>query len=350
VPAGTASALVAEMAITNATASERPELLELARGFARRELTPRATALDAGDGNVIATCWRQLAELGLDRALLPEEYGGAELDMADFLTVVEELAVGDGGIALCVVLSNAALGAVTPETLATIPQGARWVVAPAPPGAEGEGSGASLSGRVTGALGAHEAAGLVLIGDRQTAIAADTPGLKVEYDDTQMGLRAAPMAEITLEGVATAQPDLTTGGEALAVVRAGMAAIARGIARRAYEMALEYAREREQGGVAIVEHDAVSDMLAAMAVRVTLPLPAAMGARQALAAKIALTNAAVATTIDAVQVFGGTGYMRETGIEKLMRDAMYCQLFPESNWVAQDELMERERRPTLAAH
>ena len=43
-------------------------------------------------------------------------------------------------------------------------------------------------------------------------------------------------------------------------------------------------------------------------------------------------------------MFGGTGYIRETGIEKLMRDAKYCQLFPEPNWVAQDELMHLERR------
>ncbi len=44
-----------------------------------------------------------------------------------------------------------------------------------------------------------------------------------------------------------------------------------------------------------------------------------------------------------MQVFGGTGYMVETGVEKLMRDAKYCQLFPECNWVAHDELMRSER-------
>jgi alkylation response protein AidB-like acyl-CoA dehydrogenase len=336
------------MAVSEATASERAELLELARMVARQELTPRASALDAGDCDVIAACWRQLSELGLDRALLPEGHGGAELDVTDFLAVVEELAVGDGGIALCVVLSNAALGAVTPETLATIPAGARWVLVPAARGAEVARSGTLLSGRVTCALGAHEADGLVLLGDRQTAIPADTPGLKRERDDTQMGLRAAPMADISLDSVA-AQPGLTTtSGESLALLRAGVGAISRGIARRAYELALDYARERHQGGVAIIEHDAVSDMLAAMAVRLTLPLPAAIGERQALAASIGLTDAAVATTIDAVQVFGGTGYMRETGIEKLMRDAMYCRLFPEPNWVARDRLMQEARRTTSA--
>lgn len=344
-PAGTAPALVVEMGMSNATASERAELVELARMVARRELAPRASALDAGDSDVIASCWRQLAELGLDRALLPEEHGGAELDAADFLAVVEELAVGDGGIALCVVLSNAALGAVTPETVATIPAGSRWVLVPAAPGAEVARSGTLLSGRFTCALGAHEADGLVLVGDRHAAIPADAPGLKSERDETQMGLRAAPMADITLDRVA-AEPGLTTGCDPLSLLRAGMAAISRGIARRAYEMALDYARERRQGGVAIIEHDAVSDMLAAMEVRLMQPLPASIGERDALAARIGLTDAAVATTIDAVQVFGGTGYMCETGIEKLMRDAMYCRLFPEPNRVARDRLMQEERRIT----
>ena len=81
-------------------------------------------------------------------------------------------------------------------------------------------------------------------------------------------------------------------------------------------MALEYAHARQQGGVGIIEHDAVSDMLSAMAVRLACwPQIAADPARlvvdgaQALAMKIAATDAAVASTTDAVQVFGGTGYM-----------------------------------------
>jgi alkylation response protein AidB-like acyl-CoA dehydrogenase len=90
-------------------------------------------------------------------------------------------------------------------------------------------------------------------------------------------------------------------------------------------------------------------MLSAMAVRLACwpQIAADQGSEidqaQALAVKIAATDAAVASTTDAVQVFGGTGYMVETGIEKLMRDAKYCQLFPESNWVAHDELMRLER-------
>jgi alkylation response protein AidB-like acyl-CoA dehydrogenase len=333
--------------MTVATVTERAELVEMAREFARRELTPRVVALDAGDPAVIAGCWRQLVELGLDRALLEEEHGGAGLGILDLLAAIEELAVGDGGIALCVLLCNAALATLAPEPLASIPEGARWVLVPVRAGTEVTISNGQLDGRIACALGAHEADGLVLVGPRSTpiGISAATPGLEVQYDETQMGLRAAPAASILLAGV-IAQSDMaaTDGAESLALLRTGTAAIARGIARRAYEMALEYAQARHQGGVAIVEHDAVSDMLAAMAVRLAVPLPTATGETQALAAKIAQTDAAVTTTIDAVQVFGGTGYMRETGIEKLMRDAKYCQLFPEPNWVAQDELMCLERR------
>jgi alkylation response protein AidB-like acyl-CoA dehydrogenase len=101
---------------------------------------------------------------------------------------------------------------------------------------------------------------------------------------------------------------------------------------------------------AITEPEAGTDMLSAMAVRLAcLPQLAAgpdglqTAPSQAPAAKIAATDAAVATTTDAVQVFGGTGYMVETGVEKLMRDAKYCQLFPEPNWVAHAELLRLER-------
>ncbi|HET7177440.1 MAG TPA: acyl-CoA dehydrogenase family protein, partial [Solirubrobacterales bacterium] len=133
----------------------------------------------------------------------------------------------------------------------------------------------------------------------------------------------------------------------LALLRAGCAAIARGVSRRAQEMALAYAQERVQGGVPIVEHDAVRQMLAAMSVRLAAT-PAPPGAEleqsAALAAKVAATEAAVATSTDAVQVFGGTGYMHETGVEKLMRDAKYLQLWPEPNWTADDALVKAALR------
>ena len=331
--------------MTAATEIERAGLLETARELARRELMPRAAELDAGDPLALAECWQELAGLGFDRALLVEQHGGAGLSVFDLLAAVEELAVGDGGIALCVLLSNAA-HAAQPEKSAAIPAGERWVLVPVRSGTEVTISDGQLDGGIACALGAHGVDGLVLVGAWPTPIAvpAGTPGLRLQPDETQMGLRAAPAASISVTGiVADSDTTVSDGAKSLALLRAGTAAIARGIARRAYEMALEYAYARHQGGVAIIEYDAVSDMLAAMAVRLAVPLPANADEMQALAAKIAQTDAAVATTTDAVQVFGGIGYMRETGVEKLMRDAKYCQLFPEPNWVAHDELMRLER-------
>jgi len=366
--------------MTVTTSAEHAEIRMMARELARRELEPRAAALDAGEDAALVECWRLLVELGLDRALLDEQHGGAGLGVGDLLATIEELAVGDGGIAMCVLLCNAALATLTDEQLAEVPWGARWVLVPATPEREVTASGGGLDGRVASALGAHRADGLVVLLDRPEpvtwAIDPGAAGSRLERDVSQMGLRAAPAASLELaevdclrsSGCAPAPggsegPNAAmSAASAQALLHAGTAAIAHGIARRAYEMALEYAHDRRQGGVAIIEHDAVSDMLSAMAVRLTcwpgiVADPAGLAieeahpegrtlkdtGRQALAVKIAATDAAVASTTDAVQVFGGTGYMVETGIEKLMRDAKYCQLFPEPNWVAHDELMRSER-------
>jgi len=344
-------------AMSAITVAERAEIRAMARELAARELAPRAAALDAGDQDVLPECWRLLVELGLDRVLLDEQHGGAGLGAADLLAVIEELAVGDGGIAMCVLLSNAALATLTDEQLADVPAGARWALVPAVTGTEV--SNGQLDGSLACALGAHDADGLVILLDGPQpaawAIPSDAPGLTLQCDTDQMGLRAAPAASIEMAGTtgapATGEVNGSAGtASAPALLRAGTAAIAHGIARRAHQMALEYAHARRQGGVAIIEHDAVSDMLAAMAVRLACwPQPTvkeggrAVDPAQALAVKIAATDAAVASTTDAVQVFGGTGYMVETGVEKLMRDAKYCQLFPEPNWVAQDELMRSQR-------
>jgi alkylation response protein AidB-like acyl-CoA dehydrogenase len=333
--------------VTAATGIERAELREMASDIARRELAPRAARIDRGEA-VLADCWGVIAEVGLDRALLAEEHGGAGLDVHDLLAAVEELAVGDGGVAMSVLLSNAALLALDPGQAEAVSPDARWALVPAHARSEVQIGLDSIDGRIASALGAHGAAGIVLAfgggGGPPTAIPTDLAGVSLRRDEYQLGLRGAPAAEIRLEHV-----PLAAGGDgeararrAMALLRLGTAVIARGIARRAYALALEYARARRQGGVPIIEHDAVASMLGSMVVRHRAAPAIALDSAQALAVKIAETDAAVETTTDAVQVFGGTGYMVDTGVEKLMRDAKYCQLFPEANWVARDELMRVE--------
>lgn len=342
--------------------AERHEVVALARELGRRELTPHALELDENRPDALEAAWGRVAEVGFDRALLAVDDGGVGLDAGSLLLCLEEIAVGDGGVALLVLLSNAALAALPPERAAAIGETERWALVPAP--SERLGTSAriavtanadgqpAVSGALSPALGALGADGIVVVESGAEpavlALSADTPGLRVEACDPLLGLRSAATARISFSSAAAepASPaaDARAAADAsLALLRAGSAAIARGVARRAQEMALEYAENRFQGGVAIVEHDAVRRMLAAMSVRLAAtpdPPGAELGEIAALTAKVAATEAALATATDAVQVFGGTGYMHETGVEKLMRDAKVLQIWPEPNWMADDPIVE----------
>src|ERR1039457_5145579 len=291
--------------MTATTVAERAEIRAMARELAQHELAPRAAALDAGGQDALHECWRLLVELELDRVLLDEQQGGAGLGVPDLLATIEELAVGDGGIAMSVLLCNAALATLDDEQLAEVPWGARWALVPAAPEVELTVSGGALDGRLACALGAHDAHGLLFLLDGPApltwAVDGSAAGLKLERDLAQMGLRGAPAASTQLTGVACLCPSGCARGadgsdgpttamsaaSARALLRAGTAAIAHRIARRAYEMALEYAHARRQGGVAIIEHDAVRDMLSAMAVRLACWPGIAVDSAQALAVNIA---------------------------------------------------------------
>lgn len=334
------------------------DLIAVTKDFATDQLLPRAAALDLADPRTIADVWRHLVELNLDRALLADDLGGADLGADDFLAVLEEVAVGDAGVALSVLLNNVALVSLPAVLVRALPAGTRWTLALVPAGAEPLRDGVDpaagsirLSGALPAVLGGVDAAGIVVAArgpvPAVVAVAAGAAGLAVHPDPVQLGLRAARSADLLFTDVdLPLAPGLDADAvesHACSLVRCGVAAISRGIARRAREIALAYAHTRIQGGKRIVEHGAVADMLAEMSVRLrTLggpPGAACDHPAAALAHKIAASDAALQTTVDAVQVMGGIGYLVDTGVEKLMRDAKYCQLYPEPNWLARDELM-----------
>jgi alkylation response protein AidB-like acyl-CoA dehydrogenase len=345
-------------AVTTAShvSAERHEVVVLAGELGRRELAPHALELDDRRPAALESAWGRVAEVGFDRALLAVDDGGVGLDAGSLLLCLEEIAAGDAGVALLVLLSNAALAALPPKQATAIAETERWALVPAPPDrlataariAASRDDEPVLTGALSPALGALGADGVVVVrAGAEPAVhvlAAGTPGLKIDACEPLLGLRSAAPARISL--AVTVPGTASTASEArasLALLRAGSAAIARGIARRAREMALEYAENRFQGGVPIIEHDAVREMLAAMKVReaaTPAPLEAVIDPAAALATRVAATDAALATATDAVQVFGGTGYMHETGIEKLMRDAKSLQLWPEPAWIAHDMIAE----------
>jgi alkylation response protein AidB-like acyl-CoA dehydrogenase len=379
---------------------ERRAAVEVASSFALRELTTRSFALDAADEEALDACWALASEIGLHRALLPETLGGAELELDAFLACLEEVAFGDAGVALLILLCNAAFELLPAELMAGIPPRARWaLVLPQgrpsgealqlSPGDEHRAGGARLRGRLRGALGAFGADGFVialagaepvaLAGAEPVALAASADGLEIVRDDAQMGMRAARAAELNFaqapvrrllagagadgDGHRDGAVDSDGAGagwagaveQTRALVHLGTAAIARGVARRAHAIAFAYAHDRRQGGAPIIEHGLIVDMLGGMAARLGRAPSAgslsggspngraARSPAEALAIKIAASEAALESAIDSVQVFGGAGYVREAGAEKLMRDAKYCALFPTANWLARDELVRRAR-------
>ena len=364
--------------------AEQRELQALARDFARNELRPRAEVWDAGralDDELIPT----LAELGFLGMLIPEAYGGLGLDFTSYLLVLEELAWGDAAAALTVAIHN---GPVAGMLLAhgSEAQRERWL----PPMARGEvlgafalseeGAGSDPSAMRTGARaqdggwvlsgrkrwvtnGAR--AGMVVVmartddggGTGAFLVEPASPGYRVVGRERTLGLRASETVSVELDEVAVG-PDGLLGApgrglalalEALDRGRVGIAAQAVGIARAAMEHATAYALERRQFGQALAEFGATREKVAEMQRRITAARvltfraaaaleaegDAGAGSRRgpegitALAAMAKLTASETATWVadEAVQIFGGYGYMRDYPVERLLRDAKGTEIY-----------------------
>ncbi len=345
-----------KLQIAEISIEELGEFKEVAADFAAGVPGRDWAALDAGDAEAVARSWRGLCEIGFDRCLAAEEFGGLGLPSSALAILVEEIATGEGGIAMLMLLSNIAAEAVGQTfeerlRLAYLPAvGSRARDVRLPRLESGE-----LSGAAPFALGAAGADGFVVActeaGEPALAhVTGDAAGVSIEPVDDQLALGAARAGRVSFNRARARRVGAAAESDhAESVLALGVAAIARGSARRARALAQEYAENRYQGGGQIIIHGAVRDMLARMSERelgIQLPqvAPGADPLAVALGVKIAVTDAAVDSTIDAIQVFGGMGYMRETGVEKLMRDAKYCQLYPRSNWVLRDELLELQRQ------
>lgn len=339
--------------------SDLDEFVSVAAEFARAVPGKQALEIDAGSSEALSRCWLELCAIGLDRCLLGESAGGTGMPDAALAPLVGAVAAGDGGLALLMLSSNIALSSVDAAEALDFPPHARWAYLPAAGGVSRASASPTLShGRLSGsvhlALGAQGADGLVVAareGEQQVLVQVSigAESMIVREVEDQLGLRGAPAAEINFHDTPV---QMIGGAEAVdraqALLSSGVAAIALGTAQRAGELALEYAENRYQGGGPIIRYGAVRDMLARISER-NLALgsqvdpDAPLDLASALARKIVVTDAVVESTIDAIQVFGGMGYMHETGVEKLMRDAKYCQLYPTANWIAREQLLESQR-------
>ncbi|MEJ2539697.1 MAG: acyl-CoA dehydrogenase family protein [Gemmatimonadota bacterium] len=363
--------------------AEQLEIRALAREFATREIAPHAEAWDA-ERRIPEELFRAMGEVGFLGMLVPEEYGGLALDLPTYLLVLEEIARADASVALSVAIHN---GPVPSILLAhgSQEQRASWL----PRLASGEILGAfalteSDAGSDVGAVQARATrveggwrldgrkawvtnggrAGLVVlfarVGEEGLGCFLVDPaleGYRVGARVTTMGHRASETVTVTLDGVTVTEEallgepgdGLTYALESLTLGRTGIAAQALGIAQASLDHAARYALERTQFGRALAEFGATQAKLAIMAARIagaraaTQEVGRRLEARKrgaedpgdgpedldarAAGAKLLASEVAMYAADEAVQIFGGYGYMRDYPVERLMRDAKGTEIF-----------------------
>ncbi len=196
----------------------------------------------------------------------------------------------------------------------------------------------------------------------------DTPGFSFGKKEKKMGIRASSTRELIFRNCLVPEENLI-GREGMGFIltmrlldrsRPGVGAQAVGLAQGALEAAVDYARKRIQFGHPIISIQAVQHMLADMAIQVeaarllvyatarTIDSGAKNFTEEAAMAKVLASDTAMKVTTDAVQIFGGAGYMRDYPIEKMMRDAKITQIYEGANQVLRTAIaLELRKRKAL---
>jgi acyl-CoA dehydrogenase len=354
---------------------EQKAIRDTARSFVRDKVIPVAGELDERAEFPLEIC-REAFELGLMNAELEPEFGGLGLGIFENCIINEELAYGCVGVATTVTANTLAstpillagtdeqkkeyFGRLTEDlafaSYATSEPDAGSDVAGLRTKYERRGDTFVLNGSKQWITNASHANFFVIFATKDPAMGhkgisafivdADTPGLSVGKKENKMGQRASNTAQVHLEDCAIpARNLLGAEGEGFKIAmrtfdrtRPDIGAFACGIMRRAVDESVAYAKERKAFGVAIAQHQAIQFMIADMAIAYEaahlLTYKAASlldaGAPATIVssyAKAFAADNAMKVATDAVQVFGGNGYVKEYPVEKLMRDAKLLQIY-----------------------
>jgi len=345
---------------------ELQEIRTLAREFAQSELRPHVEQWDH-DATIGEQTVAQVAELGFFGMLVPEAHGGMGFDLRTYVAALEELAWGEPGVALMVASSTMAaqviqqIGDDQQKTswLEPIARGALlpcFALAEEAAGsdlnsittrAEQGGSGWVLNGKKAWVSNAERAQlALVLADSAQGKLLFALPraaGWTVGARAATLGLRTLGISAIELKDVhadnvhALGTPAIDeTGSLTGALGSLSIAAVSVGIAQAALDHAVAYANEREQFSRKLRTFEGLQYELAEMvtrteAARALLLHAALQGGSLAQMAKLFASESAMWVTTNAVQIFGGYGYMRDYPVEKLMRDAKAMELLEGAN-------------------
>ncbi|UJB65537.1 acyl-CoA dehydrogenase family protein [Acidovorax sp. YS12] len=346
------------------------------RDFVRDQITPHAARWDK-EHHFPRDVHQGLAQLGAYGICVPEQYGGAGLDYVTLALVLEEIAAGDGGTSTAISVTNCPVNAILMR-YGSEAQKAAWLG----PLARGEMLGAFCLtephvGSDASALrttAAKEGDGYVLNGVKQFItsgrngqvaiviavtdkaagkkgmsaflVPTDTPGYVVARLEDKLGQHSSDTAQINFDNCRIPAANLIGAeGEGYKIAlsaleggRIGIAAQSVGMARAAFECALQYSKERESFGQPIFNHQAVGFRLAECATQIEAARQLIWHAaslrdagqpclKEAAMAKLFASEMAERVCSAAIQTLGGYGVVNDFPVERIYRDVRVCQIY-----------------------
>jgi butyryl-CoA dehydrogenase len=346
------------------------------RAFAREQLWPHAAQWDR-EHVFPREAHRGLAALGAYGICVPEEYGGAGLDYLSLALVLEEIAAGDGGTSTAISVTNCPVNAILMR-YGNEAQKRNWLTRLAQgdllgafcltePHVGSDASALRTTARRDGdayvldgvkqfiTSGQNgQLAVVIAVTDKGAGkrgmsaflVPTDTPGYVVARLEDKVGQHSSDTAQIRFENCRIPLENrVGEEGEGYKIAlssleggRIGIAAQSLGMARSAFEVALQYAKERESFGTAIFHHQAVGFRLADCATQIeaarqliwhaaTLRDAGKPCLKEAAMAKLFASEMAERVCSAAIQTLGGYGYVSDFPVERIWRDVRVCQIY-----------------------
>jgi len=346
------------------------------RAFAQAELWPHAARWDK-ERHFPKAAHQGLAALGAYGICVPEEFGGANLDYLTLALVLEEIAAGDGGTSTAISVTNCPVNAILMR-YGNAQQKQKWLT----PLAQGQllgafcltepqvGSDASAL-KTTAVIqggdyvlngvkqfitsGKHGDVAIVIAMTDKAAgkkgmsafiVPTKAPGYVVARLEDKLGQHSSDTAQINFDNCRIPAENLIGAeGEGYKIAlgaleggRIGIAAQSIGMARSAFEVALDYAKQRESFGTAIFNHQAVGFRLAECATKIEAARQLVWHAaalrdagrpclKEAAMAKLFASEMAEQVCSAAIQTLGGYGYVSDFPLERIYRDVRVCQIY-----------------------
>ncbi|BBH45325.1 acyl-CoA dehydrogenase [Pseudomonas sp. KU43P] len=355
---------------------EQQQIADAVREFAQERLKPFAEQWDKAH-RFPKEAIEEMAGLGLFGMLVPEQYGGSDTGYVAYAMALEEIAAGDGACSTIMSVHNS-VGCVPilkfgteqqkQQFLAPLASGAMLgAFALTEPQAGSDASSLKTRARLDGDhyvlngskqfITSGQNAGVVIVfavtdpdagkrGITAFIVPTDSPGYQVARVEDKLGQHASDTCQIVFDNVRV--PVANRLGEegqgykiALANLEGGRIGIASqsvGMARAAFEVARDYANERQSFGKALIEHQAVAFRLADMATKIAVARQMVLHAAalrdagrpalvEASMAKLFASEMAEKVCSDALQTLGGYGYLSDFPLERIYRDVRVCQIY-----------------------